>query len=616
LIWCLSSLGWAQEIAYRVSFPAPEHRWMQVEVTIDNAPRPLELRMSRSSPGRYALHEFAKNVYDVQAFDAGGEPLAISRPDPYQWNVEEHPGTVRVSYKVFGERIDGTYLAIDTTHAHMNIPAAFMWARRAEGRPIRITFVPPERSNWRVATQLFATSDPWTFTAPSLQYFMDSPTELGPVWEDRFTLPQPDGSGVAAFRIALHQDRPEERGAESFAAAVRKIAAEQGAIFGEFPRFEPGYYTFLADYLPDADGDGMEHRNSTVITGRHDLSHAEGRRAALGTVSHELFHVWNVERIRPASLEPFDFERANMSGELWLAEGFTSYYGPLVMQRAGLTPLARTLATFGNAIDEVVNGPGRQFRSAVEMSRMAPFVDGARPADGTNIDISFISYYTWGSAIGLALDLSLRDITGGRVTLDDYMRAMWRSHGKPGGAVPGVVAHPYTLDDARARLAEVSGDREFAKTFFARYIEGREAADYTRLLTRAGLVLRRRNAGAAWMGDLGFEPHAQGVRVSRLVAPGTPAYAAGLAKDDVIVALGERDVATAAEIASVLSGLAPGHAVPVRYLRRGAARTAAVALIEDPRFELVALESSGGTLSAEQRTFRDAWLGSRMRRPN
>jgi predicted metalloprotease with PDZ domain len=614
LLLLVPSSADAQEIEYRVTFPAPEHRWMQVEVTIPDAPEPLELRMSRASPGRYALHEFAKNVYDVTASGASGAALAISRPNPYQWNVEDHDGTVRVRYRVFGNRLDGTYLAIDTTHAHMNMPAAFMWARGTAGRPVRIAFTPPSGARWRAATQLFPTDDPWTFTAPNLQYFMDSPTELGAFWEHRFTLPEPGSSGSSTFRIALHHDDSDDA-ARLYAEGVARIAAEQGAVFGEFPSFEPGYYTFLADYLPHADGDGMEHRNSTVLTGQGPLSEDGHRRAALGTVSHELFHAWNVERIRPASLEPFDFERVNMSGELWLAEGFTSYYGPLVMHRAGIASLSETLAIFGASVDAVVNGAGRGFRSVVEMSRLAAFVDQARAVDETNLEIAFISYYTWGAAIGLALDLSLRELSGGRVTLDDYMRALWRTHGRAGGAFPGFVANPYTLADARDRLAEVSGSREFAQTFFSRYIDGREAADYARLLERAGLRLRLRRPGEAWIGRLSFQPHAQGLLVTGLVAPSWPAYSTGLEKDDVLLSINDRPVATLEDVRETLRSRQPGDRVELRYIRRGGqVVTSSLTLQEDPELELVAVEETGGTLTSEQKAFRDTWLASRIRK--
>src|SRR4051812_16947635 len=133
-----------QAIHYRVSFPEPQHRWMQVEITLpDLGSGPLELRMSRSSPGRYSLHDFAKNVYDVHAFAAYRHELETTRPDPYGWSVSGHGGSAVVKYKVFGDRVDGTYLAIDTTHAHINMPAAFMWARGLDDRPITILLEQP-----------------------------------------------------------------------------------------------------------------------------------------------------------------------------------------------------------------------------------------------------------------------------------------------------------------------------------------------------------------------------------------------------------------------------------------------------------------------------------------
>src|SRR5581483_3896162 len=149
------------------------------------------------------------------------------------------------------------------------------------------------------------------------------------------------------------------------------IVRQEREVFGEFPQYEPGYYTFLADYLPWAHGDGMEHRNSTVMTASRSI--ATSRTALLDTVAHEFFHCWNVERIRPQGLEPFDFERANMTDSLWLAEGFTQYYGPLMLQRAGLIDLGETAGTIAGLVNTVELSPAHEFRSAVDMSRMAPF---------------------------------------------------------------------------------------------------------------------------------------------------------------------------------------------------------------------------------------------------
>jgi predicted metalloprotease with PDZ domain len=594
-------------VEYRVSFPAPEHHYAQVEVVFPSVPNgTLEARMSRSSPGRYAVHEFSKNVFDLHAYDGKGRPLRFSRPNPYQWNVAGHDGTVKIVYKVFGNHVDGTYLGIDTSHAHMNMPATLMWARGLDMRPSRVRFEPPAGSSWKAATQLFPTSDPWTFTAPNLQYLMDSPTELSNFSVRTFTVRNPDGKELT-IRTAVHHDA-DEKAIDEYAAGTEKIVREMGAVFGEFPEFETGTYTFLGDYLPWGGGDGMEHRNSTVVASPISLRSAQNVRGVMGTVSHEFFHAWNVERIRPKSLEPFNFEEANVSGELWLAEGFTQYYGNLIMARAGLSQPARTISSFGGSANAVINGQGRQFRSAVEMSEWAAFSDAARSVDQTNDSYTFISYYTYGAAIALAMDLSLRDRSNGTITLDDYMRAMWRVHGKPGGPQPGLVAKPYTLKDARDRLAEVSGDRAFADAFFDKYIEGRDVPDYAKLLERAGIILRKRNAGAAWSGLEAAMDRDDPKKIRTLVAWGTPAFEAGLEQGDIITSLNGQTFSGG--MTEAIAKHKPGDKVAIEFKRpTGATVKATMVLRENPALEAVPVENA----SPEQKAFRDAWLGPKLR---
>lgn len=595
----------APPVVYKVSFPALEHHVAAVDVTFSGVPAgTLEARMSRSSPGRYAVHEFAKNVYDVHAFDGRGKELVVSRPNPYQWNVAGHDGTVRFTYLIYGDVVDGTYLAIDTAHAHMNMPATLMWARHMDDRPVRVTFTPPAGSNWKPATQLFPTSDPWTFTAPNLQYLFDSPTELSAYRQREFTVKNPDGK-TFTIRAAVHTNS-SDADIDAYAAGAEKIVKEAMAVFGEFPQYEPGTYTFLADYLPTNNGDGMEHRNSTVVSGRGNV------RNGLGTVSHEFFHCWNVERIRPQGLEPFNFEEANLTDSLWVAEGFTQYYGSLIMGRAGVADAKNTVRGMGSLANEVINEPGRQFRSAVEMSHMAPFVDAARAIDRTNFDTTFISYYTYGGAVALGLDLSLRDKSNGKITLDDFMRAMWKAHGKPGGPQPGLVAKPYSLTDLRDRLVEVSGDRTWAEDFYRRYMIGRDVVDYARLLQRAGVVLRKRNPGRGWIGDLRADQ--QGTRIGSLQAPGTPAYEAGLEQDDQITEVDGTPVTTMQQASEMVGSHKPGEtlALAIKH-RNGETASIKIALKEDPALEAVVIEEAGGTPTAAQLAFRQAWLGSQQK---
>jgi predicted metalloprotease with PDZ domain len=593
-------------VSYRISLPEPEHRWMQVDVTFPALPpAPLQLRMSRSSPGRYARHEFAKNVFDVRIVDGRGQSLPFTRPDPHSWEVGTHDGTVRVTYRIFGDRIDGTYLAVDGTHAHINMPAALMWAAGLEERAATIHFSQPPGQQWRVATQLFPGADAFTYTAPNLQYLMDSPTEFSNFSLRTFSIP--GATGDPMFRLAVHHNGTDAE-LDAFASDVERIVGEARYVFGEYPPFEGNGYTFIADYLPWASGDAMEHRNSTFLSSASSIRN--NRIGLLSSVSHEFFHVWNVERIRPRSLEPFNFDDANMSGELWFAEGFTNYYEPLILARSGLLPVGDFAAAMAGTINTVTLSPGRALRSAEEMSQLAPFVDNATSIDPTSFSNTYISYYTWGEAIGLGLDLTLRDRSNGKITLDHFMRAMWQKHGKPGGRRPGHVDRPYTMADLESTLAEVSADAKFADEFFARYIQGHDVVDYARLLARAGLVLRPQSTAEGFAGEIVLRDVQGRPRIAEYVPFGSPAYEAGLERDDVILSIGGAEVTGAGEVARAIRAGRPGDRLPLVFERRGRRVTATLRLTADPRLELTPAERIGQTLTAEQQRFRAQWLSS------
>ena len=597
-------------IEYRLSFADAVHHVMQVEVTFANAPMPLQVRMSRSSPGRYAAFDFPNNVFEEHFTDAAGKPLTPTRPNPFEWDVAGHNGTVHVTYKLFGDRADGTFVGIDTSHAHIMFPATLMWARGMTSRPARLTFVIPDGSNWKIATQLYRTNDPVVYTAPNLQYLFDSPTELSSFAMRTFSVPAIEPCGKTQnFRVVMHHLGTDAE-LDTFVPGLEKIVREEQAVFGELPDFEPGHYTFLFDLLPWDDGDGMEHRNSTSISGRATL--AANMKGVLGTGAHEFFHCWNVKRIRPASLEPFNFEDANISGELWLAEGFTNYYGHLAMIRSGIDedPLA-SVGRWMYSLDGLLFSPGTKFRSAVDMSRLAPFVDGTRSVDPTYWENTDYSYYPFGDVIALGLDLTLRSRSDSKITLDDFMRAMWRVHGKPAGPAPGLVAHPYTMADVRARLAEVSGDKAFADDFVRRYIEGTEKVDYAPLLLRAGFVLRKANAGHATLGSIRVERRGSSTYVIAPTIIGSPAYMAGLDEKDELISIAGNTINAQDDIGKAIASKKPGDAVELVFRRRGQEVHANATLAEDPWLEIVAVEKTGGTLTDEQRRFRDSWLQSK-----
>jgi predicted metalloprotease with PDZ domain len=598
-------------VEYRLSFPDYARHVVDVDVVFrDVTADPLEIHMSRSSPGRYALHEFAKNVFDVRITDGADKPLMPVRPSLHVWQVTGHGGTVHLRYRLFGDRIDGTYAGIDATQAHLNTPATLMWAKSLETRPARLTFVPPPDVAWTVASQLYATGDPLVFTAPNLAYLLDSPIQFGPNTMRTFQLGRTEAPGAppATIRFALRHDGTDAE-VDAYLKNVEQVVREARAVFGELPDFEPGHYTFLATYGQGAGGDGMEHRNSTVVTAPAALS--ASARQLLGTVSHEFFHAWNVERIRPRSLEPFDFDDANVSAELWVGEGFTQYYGALIVARALGQP-EDALRAAGSLVNAVTMSPGRRVRSAPEMSRLAPFVDAACSVDPTNWGNTYLSYYTFGAAIALGLDLELRNQSDGRVTLDDYMKALWTKYGRTAGT-PGVVATPYTPADLQATLAEVSGSASFAKAFFTRYVDGVEVVDYATLLRRMGLLLRPLFPGRAWMGDLPMQSGSDGVRVTAAPSMGTPAWDAGFGEGDVLVSIGGKSVRSTGEVTAIVDGAKPGDRLAVTYLRHGKPHQATVGLLAHPARALVTRESAGETPTPEELTMRAGWLASRAK---
>jgi predicted metalloprotease with PDZ domain len=594
LLFLAATPAAAQELRYEVSFPNAVHHEAEITLSASGLPRrPVLFQMSRSSPGRYAIHEFAKNVYRVSATDGAGTPLTVTRADPSTWSVSGHPGTVRLTYTLYADRADGTYSQVDATHAHLNMPASFLWIRGLESWPMAVSFRAPPDSRWKVATQLYPTDNPYRYTAPNLQYFMDSPTELSNFAVREWSVTSL--AGTYPVRLVLHHEGTDAE-LDGYVDMLKQVVDQEVAVFGTTPQYDVRQYTFIADYLPWASGDGMEHRNSTIITSSLPLAGNATR--LLGTASHEYFHSWNVERIRPKSLEPFDFTRANMSGELWFAEGFTSYYGPLFLRRAGITSLTDYAHGLSNSINAVLNDPGRQFASPVGMSEQAPFVDAATFIDPTNEDNTFISYYTWGSVAGLALDLSLRKEFG--KPLDGYMRMMWTKYGQ--------TEVPYTLQDLQETLVQYAGNKAFADQFFARFITGRDVPDLKALLAQGGLLLRPRNPDKAWFGPVRLDIGAEGGRIDGPTLIGSPMYEAGLDRGDLILTLDGQPLTSDSAFQAVKAAHTPGDAVPVTFRSRGRQTSAYVSMPADNRVEVVTYEEAGMPVTESIQKFRQGWL--------
>ncbi len=614
-VLALSSAVFAQTekpqkaIFYSISFPNAVHHEAEIVLTIPDAPTgAVRLRMSRSSAGRYATHEFGKNIYNVKASNVDGSALSIKQLEGDLYEVAEHGETVKISYTLYGNWTDGTYAGIDPSHAHLNMPATFLWVVGEDKRPLKFEFNDLDQNGWKVATQLKHDGDN-IYSAPNLQYMMDSPTELSAYKVNSWTVY--NNGKPEKINVTIHSD-DDQATVDAFVKQVQRMVLEEKAVFGELPAYDYGEYTFLDDVYPSNSGDGMEHRNSTCIV--HPAQKVAGNELRLlSTYSHEYFHSWNVKRIRPKSLEPFNFEHANMSSELWFAEGFTQYYGELALERAGFHDLDDYTHTLAGLVNQILNTPGAARFPATQMSRYAVFADAGVSIDPNNQANMFTSYYTYGGAIALALDLRLRSEFN--LTLDDYMRTVWLNRGKP--------YKPYTIPDLQSDLAKVTNNPKFAADFFNRYINGIDKNDYAALLAKAGLLLQKAKPGKAWAGPLSYIRNRgrsgdartadnDGLAVQVSIA-GTPIYKAGLDVGDIIMKADGRDIKDVQSFNDLVATKNIGDKIVVNYKNRTGEHQTTITLEENPAFEIITFEKAGKTITNEQTEFRNKWLSTKVK---
>ena len=597
---------------YTVSFPNAAHHEAEIVFTITKAPEGLlNLRMSRASAGRYATHEFGKNIYNLKAYNTDGTPLEIKPVEGDRFEIAEHGDVVKISYTLFGNWTDGTYTGIDASHAHLNMPATFMWIANLgqETREVKFEFNDLDKYGWKVATQL-KHDGANVYSAPNFQYMMDSPTELSNHKINSWEVTNPDGK-KQKLNISVHAT-DDQATIDNFGKMVQKMVTEEQAVFGELPTYDYGEYTFLDDVYPSNASDGMEHRNSTCIVDVADKV-AGNELNLLGTYSHEFFHAWNVKRIRPKSLEPFNFTHANMSSELWFAEGFTQYYGELILTRSGFYTTDNYTSVLGGLVNAVLNTPGAAKYPATEMSRRSVFTDAGVSVDINNYANNFTSYYTYGGAIALALDLKLR--SDYNLTLDDYMRAVWLERGKK--------MKPYTIPDLQSDLAKLTKDAKFAADFFTRYIYGTDKADYSTLLDKAGLLMRKAQPGKAWLGLSASSTRGRsgqlqvnatsGLAITGNTVIGTPIYNAGIDAGDVILTADGKKITDAASLSQAIAEKKPGDKVQVTYSNRAGNHQTIITLTENPAFEIVTFEKAGQQPNAAQLAFRNSWLSSKVK---
>jgi predicted metalloprotease with PDZ domain len=596
---------------YTVRLHEPQTQTAELVIEFDDVATPtFDVALPVWRPGRYALIEPSTTVSHVRAEAAGdGRPLPIEKIDKATWRITtgaNPAASVRVLYRVYANSLNDRTRHIDDTHAFLSPASVFMYAPERRDRPLIVSIEAPD--GWRTATGLRSTS-PTTFTAPGYDVLVDSPLEIGRHEVHSFDLDNVPHD-IVIWHAGAAAAEPPAYDPKRLKSDFREIVRVQSEIFGDLP-YER--YVFLIHAGAGLSG-GTEHLNSTIMqTSRAALESSQDNGSAykrfLGLVSHEMFHTWNVKRLRPADLSPYDYAHENYTRLLWVAEGATSYYDDLCLVRAGLMTTDAFVDVVKGMVEGQSNVVGWDNQSLEDSSFDAWVKFNKTWPDSVNTTVSF---YSKGALVSLLLDLELRARTDNRVSLDTVMRAMYNRFplgGRPGGGGGegggggGGGGGGFTTADLLACINELSG-ADFAP-FFRDYVAGTARPDFAAALSVVGLACTSEpRTEEPFLGLNLAEKDGRTVVTSALM--NGPAYAAGLIADDEIVALDNRRL-RAADLQDRVEAHKPGDTIAFTLLRRDELRTIEVTLAENPTrsFTVRKLEEP----TEAQRRCYESWLG-------
>jgi predicted metalloprotease with PDZ domain len=557
----------------------------------------LEFVMPAWAPGRYAIYDFAKNVQEFSARGADDHSLPWIKLDKQTWRVNtgQAGGTVQVHYRVFANDLTGSFSQVNSEHANLNGPSVFMYVDGHKPDPITLRIDAP--AGWKVISGFSTSSTERSFRTPNYDLLVDTPLEISAECSlDEF---QEQGKTIM---VAVHTYSEEDTDRSRLLAGLKKIVrAEMAAM----PPPDLQHYLFIFHFAPDiAMGDGMEHLNSTQIIIQGNIR--ENTEEAMETAAHEFFHLWNVKRLRPASLGPFDYTHENYSRSLWFAEGITTYFSYRFLLQSGLWTHEQFLSHLANEIQTMQREPGRNLMSAESSSFNAWFFDRSPQMQETNFANSTISYYNKGALLGMLLDLEVRSRTQGHKSLPDVLRLMYQEFYQAPAMNYYGPGKGYEENDIVNALNSVTS-ADFAP-FFHRYVEGTEALPYDETLKIAGLHLRTETAAdAAPFLGAAVQPESLGVRILSIL-PGGPADLAGLSRDDLLIDVDNQSLATE-DLTFRLKPYPAGATVPITVERHGRRKRIDVTLDPPMRSQYSIVTEPSAT--PEQVTLREAWLSAR-----
>ncbi len=553
LLVALSSIAVAKpNVHYQLSMPMPQTHYFEVAFKVDNfRGQQAEVQMPVWAPGSYLVREFAGHVEGVKVTAQNGQELTFRKKDKATWVVNTKGNhSFTFSYKVYAYELSVRTSFIDASHAYINGTSVFMYLKGHKDLPIKLAITPAE--GWStISTAMDAGKEKNTFTAKDYDELADSPIEIGNQTVFDFT-----ASGVK-HTVAMYGQSNYD--IPSLQADMKKIVEQETAVFGGNPN-EGSHYLFIVHNIENPGG-GLEHKKSTTLQAeRWQYGTDSGYKRFLSLVAHEYFHLWNVKRIRPEALGPFDYQHENYTSLLWVAEGVTTYYDDLLLLRSGAYTQEQYLSKLAATITRVENQPGSRVQSLASSSFDA-WIKGYRTDE--NSYNSTISYYTKGVVVAALLDAIIIDGSKGKYKLDDVMKSLYQHYLKTGKG----------YDEALVKSTVEKYAKQNLDQFFADVIHGTKTIDYKKYFAAVGMNLTDAGLQAKKSPSLGvyFSNSGNDV-VVRTVVRGGAGWNDGLNVHDEILAVdGVR--MTMDNYKSVLSRMESGKAIDVLINRDGLLQT-------------------------------------------
>jgi len=546
----------ADKTIYKLSFPEAQAHYVNVEMEVPGGKSEIAVKMPVWAPGSYLVREFARHVEGFEANATNGS-LSFSKADKNTWLIKNpSKGAVTVKYKVYAFELTVRTSFIDESHAYLNGSNVFMYVDGQLNQKSEVIISP--NSNWSKISCSLPThkGNAYHLLADNYDILADSPIEIG-----NHTIIEFTAQGV---KHSVAMVGPGNYDAEKIKKDFTKIVDEATSVFGTHPCSN---YTFIVHNVPSGGG-GLEHLNSTTVqVQRFAYSNESTYQSFLGLIAHEYFHLWNVKRLRPFVLGPFDYDKENYTTMLWVSEGFTAFYDNWIVRRAGFNSPDKYLDLMANEYSALTNLAGNKVQSVADASYDAWIKYYRRNENSNN---SQVSYYDKGSVIASLLNLMIIEHSGGKENLDNLMRYLYKEYYEKKNI-------GFTDDQFKQAAEKFTGKN--LTDFYAKYVNGVEPISFENYLTIAGLKITDLNSGKSEVYLGANSSNANGKVIITSVVRNSPAYISGINVNDEIIAI---DNFRVDDLTKALTYKKVGDKISVLLNRDGMMKTIEVVIAKNP----------------------------------